>query len=152
MALSKEEKIIIALMNAPDDSEINYEDIPKLTKEQKLKPADKIMMSIRMDRDVLDYYKSKGKGYQKLIKEVLRQHMCADFLEIKKEVQPQMKVMHAYESQIAEFRNTMIELASEVHAQTSEIHKLKEERSTLSKYSKNLMDSLTENIEMMKAH
>ena len=73
-------------------------------------------------------------------------------LEIKKEVQPQMKVMHAYESQIAEFRNTMIELASEVHAQTSEIHKLKEERSTLSKYSKNLMDSLTENIEMMKAH
>ena len=39
--LTKEEKIKLAFKNAPDDSEINYDDIPKLTDEQlkKFKPA-----------------------------------------------------------------------------------------------------------------
>ena len=77
MGLSKGEKIRMAEMNAIDDKDINFDDIPRLTEEQlnNLKPSESVMISIRMDRDVLDYYKSQEKG---LIMEILREHMNND--------------------------------------------------------------------------
>jgi len=74
MGLSKEEKIIMAEMNAIDDKDINFDDIPKLTAEQldKFKPSESVMISIRMDRDLFEYYESKKKG---LMIGVLREYM-----------------------------------------------------------------------------
>jgi uncharacterized protein (DUF4415 family) len=63
---------------------ISYEDSPKLTQDQlaRMKPAHpeywkpvKIPLSIKVDADVLAWFKSKGKGYQTYINSVLRETM-----------------------------------------------------------------------------
>jgi uncharacterized protein (DUF4415 family) len=62
------------------------EDSPKLTADQiaRMKPAHpeywkvepvKVPLSIKIDADVLAWYKSKGKGYQTRINKVLRDAM-----------------------------------------------------------------------------
>jgi uncharacterized protein (DUF4415 family) len=62
------------------------EDSPKLTQEQlgRMKPAHpeywkvepvKVPLSIKVDADVLAWFKSKGKGYQTRINAVLREAM-----------------------------------------------------------------------------
>jgi uncharacterized protein (DUF4415 family) len=69
---------------------INYdEDSPKLTSEQiaRMKPLHseywkvepvKVSLSIKIDADVLQWYKSKGKGYQTRINNALRSVMMSD--------------------------------------------------------------------------
>ena len=71
------------IMNFP----INYnEDCPKLTKDQiaRMKPAHpeywkvepvKVSLSIKIDADVLAWFKSNGKGYQTRINKALRDIM-----------------------------------------------------------------------------
>ena len=71
------------IMNFP----ITYdEDSPKLTTDQiaRMKPAHpdywkvepvKVAVSIKIDADVLSWYKSKGKGYQTRINKALREVM-----------------------------------------------------------------------------
>ena len=71
------------IMNFP----VTYdEDSPKLTAEQiaRMRPAHpeywkvepvKVPLSIKIDADVLAWYKSKGKGYQTRINKVLRDVM-----------------------------------------------------------------------------
>ncbi|CAB1065158.1 hypothetical protein D1BOALGB6SA_9955 [Olavius sp. associated proteobacterium Delta 1] len=64
------------------DSEIDYSDIPPLNeeffKDGKLRlPKAKSLISIRIDPDVLEWFKSQGAGYQTRINAVLRMYMKA---------------------------------------------------------------------------
>jgi len=68
--------------NSMSDSEINYSAIPELDesffKNGKLRmPKTKPRISIRLDRDVLEWFKSHGVGYQTRINAVLRMYMEA---------------------------------------------------------------------------
>ena len=73
------EKRLKELQNIPD-SAIDTSDIPELDdnfwKNAKMvKPITKKAISIRIDDDVLDWFKSQGKGYQSLINTVLRSYV-----------------------------------------------------------------------------
>jgi uncharacterized protein (DUF4415 family) len=62
--------------------EINKSDIPELDKSFFKKailrlPRVKKMVSIRIDEDVLAWYKKQGKGYQTKINEILKMYMQA---------------------------------------------------------------------------
>ena len=64
------------------DSEIDYSDIPPLDenffKDGKLRlPKAKPLISIRIDPDVLEWFKSQGGGYQSRMNAVLRMYMEA---------------------------------------------------------------------------
>jgi uncharacterized protein (DUF4415 family) len=64
------------------DSEIDFSDIPKLKdsffKKAELKlPEPKKSISLRIDPEVLAWFKKKGKGYQTRINAVLRMYMEA---------------------------------------------------------------------------
>lgn len=59
------------------DSEIDYSDIPELdddfwARAQVRAPLSKSAISIRLDEDILQWFKSQGKGYQSRINAVLR--------------------------------------------------------------------------------
>ncbi|WP_394698313.1 BrnA antitoxin family protein [uncultured Sphaerochaeta sp.] len=69
---------------------IDFSDIPELTPDyletlQRVVPRDyykvvpvKKAISIKLDADVLEYFKAKGKGYQTRINKVLRQEMLRE--------------------------------------------------------------------------
>ena len=64
------------------DSEIDTSDLPELDKDffrkaeiRMSKP--KTMVSIRLDEDVLGWFKKQGKGYQTKINEILKMYMRA---------------------------------------------------------------------------
>ncbi len=62
------------------DSAINTSDIPELDERfwenaQMVKPITKKAISIRLDSDVLDWFKKQGKGYQSIINTVLRSYI-----------------------------------------------------------------------------
>jgi uncharacterized protein (DUF4415 family) len=60
---------------AMPDSEIDYSDIPPLTKDQlanAFRPRDKQLISVRLDRDVLEWLKSYGEGYSTRLNGILR--------------------------------------------------------------------------------
>ena len=64
------------------DDEIDFSDVPKLSsvffKKAELKmPEPKKSISMRIDQDVLDYFKDKGRGYQTKMNAVLRMFMEA---------------------------------------------------------------------------
>ena len=64
------------------DSEIDYSDVPKLDKSffkhAKLRmPKRKQSVSLRLDPDVLDWFKHKGRGYQTRINAILRAYVEA---------------------------------------------------------------------------
>ena len=64
------------------DSDINYSDIPQLDetfwkKAKLIKPVNKEAVSIRLDSDVLNWFKGKGKGYQSIINSVLKTYVEA---------------------------------------------------------------------------
>jgi len=66
------------LRNMSDD-DIDCNDIPELTaefwKDAKLvMPEEKKQLTIRLDNDVLEWFKSQGKGYQTRINTVLRSY------------------------------------------------------------------------------
>jgi uncharacterized protein (DUF4415 family) len=72
---------IKALENMPD-SEIDFSDIPEMGEEffknaviGKFYRPIKKPITIRLDADVLQWFKHEGKGYQSKINEVLRHHM-----------------------------------------------------------------------------
>ncbi len=67
------------IQNIPD-SAIDTSDIPELDdgfweNAKMVKPNTKKAISIRLDTDVLDWFKSQGKGYQSLINNVLRSYV-----------------------------------------------------------------------------
>jgi uncharacterized protein (DUF4415 family) len=64
------------------DEEIDVSDIPPLDEEFFKKatlrmPINKKSVSLRLDSDILDWFKNEGKGYQTRINAVLRVYMRA---------------------------------------------------------------------------
>jgi uncharacterized protein (DUF4415 family) len=60
---------------AGDDSAVNYQDVPALSDEQLAKafrPRDKQLISVRLDRDVLEWLKGYGEGYSSRLNGILR--------------------------------------------------------------------------------
>ena len=71
-----------ALLEKMKDSEINCTDIPDLTpeffKNAKLKiSSPKKSLSIRLDSDLVSFFKKQGKGYQTRMNAILRCYMVA---------------------------------------------------------------------------
>lgn len=68
------------------DEEIDFSDIPKVTPEmfargilrKNLKPViRKSQLTLRIDQDVIEFFKSQGRGYQTQINQLLRAYMEA---------------------------------------------------------------------------
>jgi len=68
------------------DEDIDYSDIPPLTAEQFAKavvrsgiggPVAKEQITLRLDADVLEWFRARGKGYQTQINSLLRAYMQA---------------------------------------------------------------------------
>jgi uncharacterized protein (DUF4415 family) len=66
-----EEDIANAVANDPDAAPIDFDWSDAVL----IMPARKKAISIRVDEDVLDYFKSQGDGYQRRINAVLRSYM-----------------------------------------------------------------------------
>jgi len=72
----------IKKLSALRDSEIDYSDVSELGasfwKNAKLiEPKTKKAVSIRLDNDILEWFKEQGKGYQSLINSVLETYVQA---------------------------------------------------------------------------
>ena len=70
------------MLKTMPDAEIDASDIPELEKDffRKAKmrlPKGKQSVSLRLDRDVLDWFKRQGRGYQTRINAVLRAYIRA---------------------------------------------------------------------------
>lgn len=64
------------------DQDIDYSDIPELNEEWFKKarivmPKKKKAISLRLDQDIFEWFKSQGKGYQTKINAILRAYMNA---------------------------------------------------------------------------
>jgi len=70
-----------ARVDAMPDEEIDYTDNPKLGEdffaEAVCWPGHKQQITLRLDPDVLAFFKAQGKGYQTAINAVLRKYMEA---------------------------------------------------------------------------
>lgn len=81
---ARQEEELKALQAMPD-GEIDYSDIPQSSPEewhganvgQFYKPI-KQQLTLRIDADVIDWFKKQGKGYQTRINELLRLAMLKD--------------------------------------------------------------------------
>jgi len=74
-------------LNATSDENIDLSDIPELTPEKFAKAVvkhglkdkeNKAQLTIRVDQDVLTWFKSQGRGYQTRINTLLRAYMEAN--------------------------------------------------------------------------
>lgn len=59
------------------DEEIDFSDIPELSDEfwknvRMLRPSKKEMISLRIDKDILDWFRKHGKGYQGYMNAILK--------------------------------------------------------------------------------
>lgn len=68
--------------NSMQDKDIDTSDIPQLDEHfwknaKVMMPPHKKAISLRVDEDVLEWFKSCGKGYQSLMNEVLRSYYKA---------------------------------------------------------------------------
>ena len=64
------------------EENINYDDIPELDESfwntaEVVAPRKKSSISLRVDQDVLEWFKKQGKGYQTKINAVLKTYMNA---------------------------------------------------------------------------
>ena len=78
--LPKASKTDLARLDAMRDEDIDYSDIPELTDTfwkymRVLRPAPKKMLSLRIDSDLLAWFRAQGKGYQTEINTVLRAYV-----------------------------------------------------------------------------
>jgi uncharacterized protein (DUF4415 family) len=77
-----------ARVDAMDDEDIDLSDCPEITPEQFAKavvqrgglqsPKNKAQVTLRIDSDVLDWFKLQGRGYQTQINNLLRAYMEAN--------------------------------------------------------------------------
>lgn len=58
-----------AIASSPDEADADWSDDAEL-----IIPEPKVLLSLRIDKDVLDYFKSTGKGYQTRMNAVLRSY------------------------------------------------------------------------------
>lgn len=82
--LSEEAKARLARLAAMPDSEIDFSDIPRSPPDAEwTRPGipftteNKCQVTLRLDADVLDYFRHTGKRYQTRINSVLRAYMHA---------------------------------------------------------------------------
>ncbi len=64
------------------EEDIDYSEIPELNKEfwdnvKPVYPKGKKAISIRLDKEIIDFFKNEGKGYQSKINNVLRTYIEA---------------------------------------------------------------------------
>ncbi len=80
-------------LNGMNDEDIDLSDIPELTPESFAKAVvkrglkieeNKAQLTIRVDRDVLAWFKSQGRGYQTRINSLLRAYMNANVKQNKR--------------------------------------------------------------------
>jgi len=72
-----------ARLDKMKDEDIDYSDAPAITPEtfaksivrRGLKPRTKMQLTLRVDSDVLEWYKKQGRGYQTKINLLLRAYM-----------------------------------------------------------------------------
>ena len=80
---STKSKTDFARLDKMEDEEIDYSDAPAITPEmfaksivrRGLKPRTKKQLTLRVDSDVLAWYKKQGRGYQTKINMLLRAYM-----------------------------------------------------------------------------
>jgi len=80
---STKSKTDFARLDKMEDEEIDYSDAPAITPEmfaksivrRGLKPRTKKQLTLRVDSDVLEWYKKQGRGYQTKINMLLRAYM-----------------------------------------------------------------------------
>lgn len=83
--LTQVQKNRLAILRAMPDSEVDLSDIPMLSDDDKhlwykpglQMPTNKQSLTMRVDADVLSYFKKTGRRYQTQINAVLRQYMMA---------------------------------------------------------------------------
>ncbi len=84
--ISKKSQTNWARLEAMKDEDINLSDIPEISPEmfahavvrKGLKPIErKAQLTLRIDSDVLDWYRKQGQGYQTKINALLRAYMEA---------------------------------------------------------------------------
>lgn len=79
--MKKESKTDWERIKAMKDEDIDLTESPELDRtffdEAVLWPAQKKQVTLRLDPDVLDFFKSQGKGYQTAINKVLRRYVEA---------------------------------------------------------------------------
>lgn len=73
-------------LDAMGDNDIDYSDIPEFSEEfwktaRLLKPGKKHMISLRVDDEVLKWFRTQGRGYQAYMNTVLR-----SFVEASKQI------------------------------------------------------------------
>jgi len=77
--MRKQSRTDWAKIKAMKDRDIDFSEAPELNDdffaEAKLWPGKKKQITIRLDPDVLDYFKTKGRGYQSSINATLRRYM-----------------------------------------------------------------------------
>lgn len=83
--LTNQQLTELAHLAAMPDKQIDYSDIPATNPEQwqnakqgRFYRPVKQQLTLRIDADVLDWYKSQGKGYQTRINDLLRQAMIEE--------------------------------------------------------------------------
>jgi len=72
----------MAKLRRNDDSDINYDDSPATTKAfwkdaEVFMPHHKVHLSLRLDEDIVEYFKKDGAGYQSRINAVLKAYVNA---------------------------------------------------------------------------
>lgn len=69
--LPEPSKEALARLDAIRDEDIDYSDIPELD-DSFFKKATKSSVTVRLDSDMVEWFKSQGKGYQTRMNAVLR--------------------------------------------------------------------------------
>ncbi len=70
----------IAKLHQKNDKNINYDDSPATTKDfwedaQIFMPQHKVHISLRLDEDIIHYFKEEGRGYQSRINAILKSYI-----------------------------------------------------------------------------
>ena len=85
--MRKQSRTDWAKIKAMKDRDIDFSDAPELNDdffaEAKLWPGKKKQITIRLDPDVVDFFKTKGRGYQSSINAALRRYMEAQQRRLK---------------------------------------------------------------------
>jgi uncharacterized protein (DUF4415 family) len=79
--MKKQSKTDWERLRTMKDEDIDTSDIPELTgdffRKAVLWPGTKKQITLRLDPDVIDFFKKQGKGYQSVINKVLRKYVEA---------------------------------------------------------------------------
>lgn len=77
--MKKQSRTDWARIKSMNDRDINFSDIPELDDdffaEATLWPGKKKQITIRLDPDIVEFFKRKGRGYQSSINAILRRYM-----------------------------------------------------------------------------